>query len=62
MISDENKKKLLVFAQVKADGGEAMRTMGRNPETGQKIKVGKKSLPYFKVGMELKAMVDGTVK
>ena len=32
---------------------------GRNPKTGKKVTVGKKKLPYFKVGKELKARVNG---
>jgi len=32
---------------------------GRNPKTGEKIKVDPKKLPFFKVGKELKEMVDG---
>ena len=31
---------------------------GRNPKTGQKIKVSPKKLPFFKVGKELKERVD----
>lgn len=31
---------------------------GRNPRSGKKVKVGKKKLPYFKVGRELKKRVD----
>ena len=31
---------------------------GRNPKTGQPIKVGNKKLPFFKVGRELKEKVD----
>lgn len=31
---------------------------GRNPKTGEKIKVEPKKLPFFKVGKELKARVD----
>ncbi len=31
---------------------------GRNPKTGQNIKVSPKKLPFFKVGKELKEMVD----
>ena len=31
---------------------------GRNPKTGQKIKVPAKKLPFFKVGKELKFRVD----
>ena len=31
---------------------------GRNPKTGDKIKVEPKKLPFFKVGKELKARVD----
>ena len=32
--------------------------VGRNPKTGMKIKVSSKKLPFFKVGKELKEMVD----
>jgi integration host factor subunit beta len=32
---------------------------GRNPKTGNKIKVGSKKLPFFKVGKELKDRVNG---
>ncbi|MDD5758722.1 MAG: integration host factor subunit beta [Desulfobulbaceae bacterium] len=32
---------------------------GRNPKTGQQIKVRPKKLPFFKVGKELKERVDG---
>lgn len=31
---------------------------GRNPKTGDNIKVEPKKLPFFKVGKELKEMVD----
>ena len=31
---------------------------GRNPRTGESIKVGPKRLPFFKVGKELKERVD----
>ncbi len=31
---------------------------GRNPKTGKQIKVHSKKLPFFKVGKELKNMVD----
>lgn len=31
---------------------------GRNPKTGEKTMVKKKKLPFFKVGKELKKMVD----
>ena len=31
---------------------------GRNPKTGEIIAVGKKKLPFFKVGKELKESVD----
>ena len=31
---------------------------GRNPKTGKKIAVKQKKLPFFKVGKELKEMVD----
>ncbi len=32
--------------------------VGRNPKSGQKITVTSKKLPFFKVGKELKRMVD----
>jgi len=32
---------------------------GRNPKTGEKVKVNPKKLPFFKVGKELKERVDG---
>lgn len=32
---------------------------GRNPKTGEPIKVKPKKLPFFKVGKELKERVDG---
>jgi integration host factor subunit beta len=32
---------------------------GRNPRTGKQVTVGKKKLPFFKVGRELKARVNG---
>lgn len=32
---------------------------GRNPKTGEKVKVAAKKLPFFKVGKELKDRVDG---
>ena len=32
---------------------------GRNPKTGTKTPVGPKKLPFFKVGKELKAKVNG---
>jgi integration host factor subunit beta len=31
---------------------------GRNPKTGEKVKVARKKLPFFKVGKELKERVD----
>ncbi len=31
---------------------------GRNPRTGEKIQVAPKKLPFFKVGKELKELVD----
>ncbi len=33
--------------------------VGRNPRTGETIQVSAKKLPFFKVGKELKAKVDG---
>ena len=32
---------------------------GRNPKTGEKVKITPKKLPFFKVGKELKERVDG---
>ena len=32
--------------------------VGRNPKTGMRINVSSKKLPFFKVGKELKEMVD----
>jgi integration host factor subunit beta len=32
--------------------------LGRNPKTGESVNVSPKKLPYFKVGKELKEMVD----
>lgn len=32
--------------------------VGRNPKTGERIRVPSKKLPFFKVGKELKEMVD----
>lgn len=31
---------------------------GRNPRTGQKVDVSEKRLPFFKVGLELKKLVN----
>jgi integration host factor subunit beta len=31
---------------------------GRNPKTGEKVKIKPKKLPFFKVGKELKERVD----
>jgi len=36
--------------------------VGRNPKTGEKIKVPPKRLPFFKVGKELKERVNGSAK
>ena len=35
---------------------------GRNPRTGQSIQVRPKRLPFFKVGKELRELVDGKGK
>ena len=32
--------------------------IGRNPKTGQRVKIKPKKLPFFKVGKELKERVD----
>ena len=32
---------------------------GRNPKTGEKVKIKPKKLPFFKLGKELKERVDG---
>ena len=34
--------------------------MGRNPKTGEVINVNPKKLPFFKVGKELRELVDGS--
>ena len=34
---------------------------GRNPKTGEPIKVNKKKLPYFKPGKEMKERVDNVI-
>lgn len=33
--------------------------LGRNPKSGQKVKVGERRVPFFKVGKELKERVNG---
>jgi integration host factor subunit beta len=33
--------------------------IGRNPRTGEKVKIKPKNLPFFKSGKELKERVDG---
>ena len=33
---------------------------GRNPKTGEKVKIAPKKLPFFKCGKELKERVDDT--
>lgn len=32
--------------------------MGRNPKTGEKVKIAPKKLPFFKAGLDLKTRVD----
>ena len=32
---------------------------GRNPKTGERVKIAPKKLPFFKAGKELKERVDG---
>ena len=32
---------------------------GRNPKTGEKVDVPPKKIPYFKMGKELKALLNG---
>ena len=34
---------------------------GRNPKTGEKVDVPPKKIPYFKMGKELKALLNGGV-
>ena len=36
--------------------------MGRNPKTGEVIRVRPKKLPFFKVGKELRERVNGSAK
>lgn len=33
--------------------------LGRNPKTGNKVEVGQRRVPFFKVGKELKEKVNG---
>jgi integration host factor subunit beta len=33
--------------------------LGKNPKTGQRVQVGSKKLPYFRMGKELKERVNG---
>ena len=33
---------------------------GRNPKTGEKVRVPAKRIPYFKPGKELKRLINGT--
>ena len=35
---------------------------GRNPKTGEKVDVPPKKIPYFKMGKELKALLNGRVE
>ncbi len=35
---------------------------GRNPRTGKKVYVASKKLPFFKVGKELKEMINGQLE
>jgi len=35
---------------------------GRNPKTGKEVEVKPKSLPYFKVGKELKGRMNSSVE
>ena len=48
--------------EIRGFGSFAVRTYesytGRNPKTGKNIKVKQKKLPFFKVGKELKGMVN----
>jgi integration host factor subunit beta len=41
---------------------EYMSYQGRNPKTGEKLKVPPKKLPFFKVGKELKERIDKDVE
>lgn len=49
--------------EIRGFGSFAVKTYepytGRNPKTGEPIKVRPKKLPFFKVGKELKERVDG---
>jgi integration host factor subunit beta len=35
---------------------------GRNPKTGEKVDVPPKRIPYFKMGKELKALLNGSLE
>lgn len=51
--------------EIRGFGALAVRTYrayeGRNPKTGDKIKVPPKRLPFWKTGMELKQRVDSYI-
>jgi len=36
--------------------------MGRNPKTGEKVKVNSKSIPYFRAGKEMRERINDSMK
>ena len=34
----------------------------RNPRTGEKVLIGKKKVPFFKAGKQLKALINGRIQ
>jgi integration host factor subunit beta len=55
-LGDGGRVEIRGFGSFTVNGYKAY--VGRNPKTGQKIRVPAKKLPFFKVGKELKEMVD----
>ena len=63
-VFDEMEKALIKGSRIEIRGLGSFKVKdytsynGRNPKTGKIIRVGSKKLPFFKVGRELKEMVD----
>jgi integration host factor subunit beta len=55
-LAQENRAEIRGFGSFKVKSYEGY--TGRNPKTGEVIRVNPKKLPFFKVGKELKERVD----
>lgn len=55
-LTDEDRVEIRGFGSFKVKSYDGYK--GRNPKTGELIKVSPKKLPFFKVGKELKERVD----